>query len=151
MKKLLITAATIALLGFGCSKEPPPKTPEQLETERFIRQPNDLMLDNQPSGQTVTVTETKFAKPGFLVVVEPLQEEGDEETIVGYSAIIPAGQKLNQKIALTVLLEEGETYLVRMYDDTNGDTDFKITDDYPHYLNGTPEVLEKSFSVIASE
>ncbi len=148
MKKLLIAAATIALVGFGCSKEVP-KTPAQLEAERFTIQPNDLILKDQAPGQTVIVAETKFAKPGFLVVVEPPQEEGDEETIVGYSSIVPGAERQNQKIALTVLLETGETYNVRMYDDTDGDTEFKLATDHPIYLAETADLLEKSFTVLA--
>ena len=152
MKKILITAATITLLGFGCgAKEPEPKTAEQLEVERFVEYPNDIMLKDQQPGQTVIVAETKFDKPGFLAVIEPAALEDEEETIVGYSPIVQAGQKQNRKIALTVLMEEGETYLVRMYDDTDGDTEFKLSEDNPIYLTGTTELLEKSFTVIAEE
>ncbi|MAG11794.1 MAG: hypothetical protein CMI52_03225 [Parcubacteria group bacterium] len=150
MKKILLTAAAIVLLGFGCeSKEPEPKTAAQLETERFVEHPNDIMLKNQKPGQTVAVAETKFAKPGFLAVIEPAQGEDDEESIVGYSPIIQSGQKQNRKIALTVLMEEGETYIVRMYDDSDGDTEFKLSKDNPIYLAGTTDLLEKSFTVVA--
>ncbi len=149
MKKVLIMAAAITLMGFGCSKEPEPKTPEQLETERFIEYPNDLMIKNQTPGQTVAVAETKFAKPGFLAVIEPALDEDDEETIVGYSPIVQSGQKQNRKIALSVLMEEGETYIVRMYDDTDGDTEFKLANDKPIYLAGSTDIVEKSFTVVA--
>lgn len=145
MKKILLIAAGIALLGFGCTKEIP-KTPEQLEAEAFAIQPNDLIVRNQTSGQTVTVAETKFAKPGFLAVIE--RNEGDE-TIVGYSAIVPVGARQNQKIALTLLLEEGEQYSVRMYDDTDGDTEFTLVNDNPLYKPGTEEYVEKTFNVVA--
>lgn len=149
MKKLLILPTLLLVFGFGCAdKEPPPKTPEQLEQEVFNMQPNGLIVHTQETGQTVSIAETKFVKPGFVAVIE--QNNGDE-TVLGYSSIIPAGQKQNQKIALTVLLEPAKTYIARLYDDTNGDTEFKLNTDEPIYELGSDKIIEKIFQVASTK
>lgn len=145
--KFFLLFVFITLFGFGCSGNPLPKTQAQIEAEKMQTMPNYLMIENQSQGQTVKVLESKFEKPGFLAVHEQ-NEDATIGTMIGYSNTIPNGYKQHIKIATTLLLEIGEWYVIRMYDDTNGDTFFDPDDDNIIYESGSETPVQKTFQVV---
>ncbi len=147
MKRIFFVAIATILLGIGCSTyKQPPKTAEQLEAELFLIEPNDLIVHTQPVGSTVIISETKFAKPGFLSIHE-VNDDLTVGTVLGYSRIIPAGIQQNQKIALTVELVPEKKYIAELFDDTDGDTLFILKKDKPLYRPGSDKVIQKTFTV----
>lgn len=126
-KVLIAVALLIATTGAGCTwfgnEEPKAKTYEEMEEEKFLSYGTYFMIDPQLEGQTVKIREVKFATPGFAVVRE-VKADGSIGGILGFSDSVPQGHNFNVKIALTVKLDKEKQYLVTLYEDTDGDTEF---------------------------
>lgn len=149
MKKttLFALATLLMLAGFGCKKPAPvlPKTPAQIEDEKFLTLPNYFLIDSQVAGQSVKLREVKFDKPGFVVVRE--LKDNEPGTTLGFSAIVPQGSVQNVKVAVTLKLDPTKSYIAELHDDTDGDTKFNIKKDLPLYNPENGEAIRKTFTV----
>ncbi len=146
LKVLIIFALIVSFVGIGCKKEQRAKTPEEIEAENMATLPNYFTIDAQLAGQKVIVKETKFEKPGFMVIHE-VKDDGGTGTILGYSNIVPQGYGQKTKIALTTKLNPAKEYIGMMHDDTDGDTRFNEKKDLAINNPLTGAILEKRFKV----
>lgn len=151
MKKLLyVLFGTLMLTGAGCSwfggEAVKPKTFDELEREKMVSYNDYFLVAVQTPSQTVKIEETKFSKPGFMLIFE-VKADGSRGTMLGYSNIVPQGITQNVKIALTTKLDATKQYLAAMYDDSDGDTKFAANKDL-QLKTSESALLEKKFAVV---
>ncbi len=93
-------------------------------TSPMLAEPNAVVVTDQRPGKVVTGT-VYLAAPGYLVIHD---ESG---TVLGSSALLPAGQSNNVKVVLSRASKNDEKLMAMLHSDTDGNGSFDASKDVP--------------------
>lgn len=134
MKKLLLAAIMLPILGAGCSNSTPektavppmetaPQTPSSTNEDpaaggntRIRMGANGLIVEDQKPGDTVTISFVRLEKPGYVVILTK-NADGSWGPILASSELLAAGDHNDVVISDKNLITDKTTYNVLLLHD----------------------------------
>ena len=83
---------------------------------------NTIVTQEQRPGKTVNVAQVYLATPGYIVIYA--DTDGKATTVLGSSALLPAGESSTVSVTLSKATSEGESVWAFVHSESNGDSKF---------------------------
>ena len=102
-----------------------------------------VSLEQRP-GKNVKIAQVYLAAPGYVVIYD--DTDGEANTVIGSSALLPAGESKNVTVPVSRATIDGETIWSMLHAETNGNTTFnadvdvKVQDGLGESISGWFEI-----------
>ncbi len=106
---------------------------------------NAIVVADQRLGSSVAISKVSLEKPGYVVVYGK-DVNGKSGSLLGVSALLPAGENNNVVIPLSRPTKEGDKLSTLLHAETNSDTYFTETDTLVQNADKTPVISRFTIS-----
>ena len=152
MNKGIIALAIVIVLGGGAywfmnQSKSSTESAVNTDTSSAMRvENNSVIATDQPSGNTVTVSQVHLAAPGFVVIHD--DNNGAPGAIIGFSGLLQAGDSNQVLVKLSKAVLDGTKLYAMLHNDTDGNGKFDAAVDMPvQSVQGGP--IEGWFNISA--
>lgn len=108
---------------------------------------DSISINNQAAGSTVNVASVFLSKPGFIAIHNTVN--GAPGAVIGYSALLPAGQSTNILVTLSANMVVGSSYIAMLHFD-NGDGVYTSVDEDLPVLDAAGHPVMMTFNALSS-